>query len=101
MFGKAQPLVEKYPVLFYFRIANKFYSPRHNISCTQQGRIGQVKKKKRLVLLCITFCIVLQFFLTQNERKVKVFQSHCVETNLIPKLMLRADLINYFLDFQT
>lgn len=102
MFGKAQALVEKYPVLFTLGLLISSILRGTTLAAHSRGGSAKLKKKKkRLVLLCITFCIVLQFFLTQNERKVKVFQSHCVETNLIPKLMLRADLINYFLDFQT
>lgn len=34
MFGKEEALAEKYPVLFYFRVANKFYSQRQNIRST-------------------------------------------------------------------
>lgn len=101
MFGKAQALVEKYPVLFTLGLLISSILRGTTLAAHSRGGSAKLKKKKRLVLLCITFCIVLQFSLTQNERKVKVFQSHCVETNLIPKLMLSADLINYFLDFQT
>lgn len=70
MFGKAEALVEKYPVLFYFRVANKFYSQRQNIRCTQQGGSAKLKKKKKgLVLLYIAFCLALQFCLTRDRRR--------------------------------
>lgn len=45
MFGKVEALVEKYPVFFYSRVVNKFYSQRQNIRCTQWGGSAKLKKK--------------------------------------------------------
>ena len=63
MFGKAETLVEKYPVFFFhFEVANKFYSQRQNVRCTQQERSAKSKKNKtKLVLLYIAFCLTFQF----------------------------------------
>jgi hypothetical protein len=55
MLGKAETLFEKYPAFFTLRIANKFYSQRQNIRCTQQGRISQFLKKFFCILPFILF----------------------------------------------
>lgn len=100
MFGRAEALVEKYPVFFYCRVANKFYSQRQNIRCTQQGGSAQLRKKK-VGLFCSL--LSLHFTVLPHSRLKRVLlSSNSPQMNLIPKLhTYSSSYINEFLNFQT
>ena len=106
MFGKAETLVEKYPVFFFhFEVANKFYSQRQNIRCTQQKRSSKLKKKKRKEVWF--FCVLLFASLSslaflKAEDGFPLLLSITRQMNLILELNAYSrSCINPFLSFQT
>lgn len=102
MFGKAEALVEKYPVLFYFRVANKFYSQRQNIRCTQQGGSAKLKKKKVWFFCILLFASLYSFVLLETEDGFPLLLSISTQMNLILELNAYSRAYrNHFLNFQT
>ena len=106
MFGKAETLVEKYPVFFFhFEVANKFYSQRQNVRCTQQERSAKSKKKKKKKgwFFCILlFALLSSLDFLEAEDGFPRLLSITKQMNLILELNAYSrSFINHFLSFQT
>lgn len=92
----------KISCLFYSRVANKFYSQRQNIRCTQQG--GSATLKKRGLVFFVYYLLprftVLPYLWLKKVLLILISNSTQVDLMLKPNAYGRS-YINYCLNLQT